>query len=89
MSYWNYRVIKQRNKIHKMGNGASLTIHDTYAIHEVYYNDEGTISASTQNPPAVEGDSMEEVRTILKNMSKALEKPVLIFDRGRSILVEE
>ena len=70
MSHWNHRIIKL-----KAQDGAELV--DNYAVHEVYYNDDGTIYAYTNNPVRAYGDTLEELRETLNHMLKSLDAPVL------------
>lgn len=48
MSYWNYRLVKY---YHKAAG---------YAIHEVYYDDDGKPTGMTVNPCSFVGDTPEE-----------------------------
>ncbi len=61
---WNYRVI------------ANEEINPYYTIHEVYYYDGQPITL-TENRIAAFGESVEELRSDMQLMIKALDKPVL------------
>lgn len=63
---WNYRVIKTED-----GDSAY------YAIHEVYYNDDGQIFASTVDPAYPGGSTVEELRGDLENYLLALDAPII------------
>jgi len=67
MAYWNHRVIKRR-----VGNSES------FGIHEVFYNDDGSINGCTIDPVAVDCDTPEDLRDTLVMMLRCLDKPVLI-----------
>ena len=54
---WNYRIIKREVE------GQS----DQYGLFEVFYNDEGEISAHSEDPELV-GESPEELLTTLRLM---------------------
>lgn len=78
MSTWNYRVMAIPHP-KKGWDEVSLTIND------VYYNDEGEpdsygelMEAPTYRHGEVAGgDTIEEVRGDLDNMTKACDKPIL------------
>jgi len=53
---WNYRVMKKRNE-----DGAS-----TYGVHEVYYNDDGSIRGYTENSVTPNSESAEDLAKTMK-----------------------
>lgn len=62
---WNYRVIE----------------HDRFfAIHEVYYNDKGNITAISEDPIAPAGKSLKELKGSLKYYLQAMNRPILKKD---------
>lgn len=64
---WNYRVVKR-----------DFDDEMTYAIHEVYYDDAGGISAWSANAIAPQGsDFLSDLAVDLDLMREALNKPVL------------
>lgn len=67
MSHWNHRVIK---KVTEIGT--------FYGIHEVFYNDDGSIYSYTENPVDVFGENIAELQQTLEWMLKCLDKPVLV-----------
>ncbi len=67
MSHWNHRVM------HKLESDGS----HSYTIHEVYYDVDGAVTGWTENGIAPYGETLEELRSDLKRMVKALSKPVL------------
>lgn len=71
MSHWNHRVIKH---VYDTPDGDQAV---WYNIHEVYYNEDGTIWAHTENPTAGHGETIEELRESLERMLKCLEFPIL------------
>lgn len=70
MSHWNHRVMKRT-----LGDGSEY-----YGIHEVFYNDDGSIYAFTKNSMDVFGESVEDLRQTLEWMLKCLEHPILDYD---------
>lgn len=68
MSHWNHRLIKRE--------------YDEcvqFGIHEVFYNDDGSIYAYTEEPISVACDTEEDVKEILEWMQNCLDKPVLVY----------
>ena len=62
---WNYRIIKTN---------------ETYAVHEVYYDD-GRPSSWTENAILGPGyESVEEIKQDLEYMKRALDAPVLMLE---------
>ena len=66
---WNYRVIR---RTHERGP-------DTFGIHEVYYDNEDKPNACTVDPVSPYGETLEELKSDLDRMWKALEKPALDY----------
>jgi hypothetical protein len=66
---WDYRVIKQE---HPTGT--------TYAIYEVYYDDEGNILYISKDPENPQGETLTELKNDLKYMRQALKRPILDMD---------
>lgn len=68
MPYWNLRVIEQPEG-------------DTnpFSVHEVYYNDDGSIYAYGERPAALSGESIEELRKYCQKILDCLEKPPLVM----------
>lgn len=69
MITWNYRVI------HKIENGEH-----TYAIHEVYYNENGEPWNVTVNSTAPLGETLQELLDDLEHYIDAINRPILEFD---------
>jgi len=62
---WNYRVIE----------------HDRFfAIHEVYYNDKGDITAISEDPMHPQGETLKELKNDMKYFLQAFNRPVLKKD---------
>lgn len=82
MSCWNYRVVR---KVHS--DGTSML-----GLHEAYYDDNGKVWGITNDPqePVVEekigcapdlpGETVEDLKQVLKWMLEACEKPILDAD---------
>lgn len=68
MAYWNYRVIVDDINIFGEKN---------YQIKEVYYNDDNTINAISQNGISPYGNTKEELENDINLMLKALNLPIL------------
>lgn len=72
-SHWNYRVVR---KTYKIGDEF---VH-RYGIHEVYYRD-GKPAMCTVDAMDPHGETIEGLKQDLERFQKALEKPVLDFDK--------
>ena len=68
MGTWNYRVIK-----HQPEKGHVVL----YAVHEVYYNDDGSTNGHTENAIWPVGETIEELRSDINRMLLALDRPVI------------
>lgn len=67
---WNYRVVRKNGEL---------------GIHEAYYDENGRIWAITEravSPFVYEGacETVENLRTVLRRMVGAIDKPVLDYD---------
>lgn len=71
MTHWNYRVV------HTLKPDGTPTVEhtDTYAVHEVYYEDGHICAWSDAAQPY--GESPDQLRDDLMAMLKALDAPVL------------
>lgn len=68
MTTWNYRIMVRIDK---------QTGEKIYAIHEVYYDQEGNPESCTENPVSPMGETADELRDDLIHYNQALAKPVL------------
>lgn len=62
---WNYRVIKDK---------------ENYTIHEVYYNEDGSIWAYGYNQAVLTENNPEELKKSLESMLDSFQKEILIKD---------
>ena len=69
MSHWNYRVVRRER------SGVAW-----FAIHEVYYGDDGQPALCSQEPTAPGGENVVELLRDVELMHLALDKPVLEYD---------
>ena len=67
MHHWEYRVIKSN---YGCGN-------HWFAIHEVYYSQTGLIKMWSENPVRLQGDTKEEITSLIEQVSKAWDAPIL------------
>lgn len=72
---WNHRVMRMTSE----GDG------DSFGIHEVYYNADGTVENWTERAIAVYGEDVEDLRWALDRMIACLEKPILDYETGKEI----
>lgn len=71
MRHWNYRMTRETGD-------DPLRYH--YAIREVYYNDDGTVSAWTAEPAVFSSSTLEDVAWALRKAQEALDKDVVDLD---------
>ena len=76
MMTWNHRVVKYetRNLFGDPDVG--------YAIHEVFYNNDGEIRGMTADAVRPWGDTKEELREELLRMLAALDRPDVDLDEN-------
>lgn len=66
---WNYRVISFQDE-----NSEDRFV----GIHEVFYNEDETIKAVSEEPRPVCGNNIDELRDILQKMMECLKKEILV-----------
>jgi hypothetical protein len=64
---WDYRVAKRKNR---HGN-------DVYVIHEVYFNEDRSISNISYEPHLLTGIDIEDLKGTLEYMIEAFEHPLV------------
>jgi hypothetical protein len=67
MSDWNYRIVHKK----------PLNGEDLFAIHEVFYSEDGEIENYTARPTYPIGETLEELTEEMEFYLKALQSPVL------------
>ena len=60
--HWNYRVIEQEGQL---------------AIHEVFYNKDGTVAGITETPVFPRGETIEDLAADISRYQEALSLSVL------------
>lgn len=68
MTTWNYRAVKTEH-----------TDGPTFCIHEVYYNDDGDITAWSVDPISPMGETASELASDIRDMLKAFAHPTLVI----------
>ena len=71
---WNYRVIRKTYIL------PDDTERESYAIHEVYYDNLSNAKAVSANALAPLGRTIDELKADLEMYMLALDKPVLDYD---------
>jgi hypothetical protein len=66
---WNYRVV------HRVINAK-----DIYAVHEVYYDEDGLPEMVTEEPVNAQGETYEELVHDVVHYIAALAYPILEYD---------
>ena len=64
MSKWDYRIVQRG---------------DEFAVHEVFYNDDGSIEGMTADPVCPGARTVEELHDEFERYRAAFEKPVLSY----------
>jgi hypothetical protein len=81
MSYWNYRILKLEDPD---GN------ENIYQVHEVYYDDDGTINYWSSDPVSPSGTTTQELREDIQYQLNAFRKPILKEKKnGGSLIPDE
>jgi hypothetical protein len=76
--YWNHRVMRQVWQ-------ATGETGAQYAIHEVFYEVDGTVRNWTHYPVDAHGEDLDDLREYLELMGMALEHPVLDYETGAEV----
>lgn len=66
---WNYRVLKRETKEGEF-----------FAVHEVFYDDEGNPKKCTVEPVFPQGTSENDLERRIELYREALEKPILNYE---------
>jgi hypothetical protein len=70
MGWWNYRVLR---RVYGEGKDAE----ESFGIHEVYYDKDGSAEMCSVDPIDAHGSTPEELKADLENQLKAFNQPVL------------
>ena len=85
--YWNYRVIKSNVPVQDEDK-----VYEVYALHEVYYDNDGYPGSWTLNPITLDNyDDSEDMKDSITLMMDAFKKPVLLLTEdteGNECLIE-
>ena len=76
MGHWNYRIIRKEN----VGQMLDPDERYSFGIHEVYYNDDGSISSCTVDSMDAYGTTVDELKECFDMMKRAFDAPVLDYD---------
>ena len=71
---WNYRLMRHANGEYTR-----------YVIHEVYYNDDGSVRVWTEDGVAAVSDTPDEIHEVLAMMAEHLSDGVLDYETGKPI----
>jgi len=77
---WNHRIIRHIEKITHMDDSIY------YAIHEVYYGEDGKIKGWTEEPIRIMEESLEDLKATLQRLSESFNNPVLDEETREPIL---
>lgn len=76
---WNYRVGYKKLKV-DIDLSNDVYEEDCFGICEVYYNDKGEITFTSENFQEPYGETLEELKTSFNMMQEAFNKPVIDLD---------
>ena len=82
---WNYRAAKKRLTVDILKDEVTGEVVDSYSenqfgICEVYYNDKGDITFTSENFIEPYGETLEELKTTFNMMKEAFDKEVIDLD---------
>ena len=78
--WWNYRLIEKENR---WTNKSGKEYFEKYfEIHEVYYDGNGEIWSWSENPMEIYLENFGEINPLVKQIKKAVKKPVLKLVKG-------
>ena len=81
---WSYRICTKKlvSDVCDLDTGKVLETYteDQFGICEVYYNDKGDITFTSENFIEPYGETLEELKANFDDMKKAFELPVLDLD---------
>ena len=82
---WNYRAAKKRLTVDILKDEVTGEVVDSYSenqfgICEVYYNDEGKVTSTTERFIEPYGETLEELKANFNMMKEAFDKPVIDLD---------
>ena len=84
MMSWSYRICTKKlvSDVCDMDTGKVLETYteDQFGICEVYYNDKGDITFTSENFIEPYGETLEDLKANFEDMQKAFELPVLDLD---------
>ena len=81
---FNYRVCRKKlvSDVCDLDTGEVLETYkeDQFGICEVYYNDKGEITFTSENFIEPYGETLEDLKTSFNMMKEAFDKPVIDLD---------
>ena len=82
---WNYRAAKKRLTVDILKDEVTGEVVDSYSedqfgICEVYYNDKGDITFTSENFIEPYGETLEDLKTNFNLMKEAFDKEVIDLD---------
>jgi len=82
VTHWNHRILRQETTL-------GTETFATYALHEVYYDDDGKPGSWTEQPVAIVGDDFKSAAETYLRMSNAFMKPVLAVVDDKLVETDE
>lgn len=80
---WNHRIIRHIEPRTHMDDSIY------YAIHEVYYDEDGKVNGWTEEPIRIMEESLEDLKVTLQRLTESFDNPVIDYDTGQDIINQE
>jgi hypothetical protein len=77
---WNHRIIRHIEKTTNMDDSIY------YAIHEVYYDENGKVQGWTEEPIRILAESLEDLKVTAERLVECFDNPVLDEETKEAIL---
>ena len=76
---WNHRVVRRFYPNTHMDDSI------LYEIYEVYYNQDGTINAITEEPIRIREETVDDLRKTVERLTKCLNSPIIDYETLQEI----
>jgi hypothetical protein len=77
---WNHRIIRHIEKTAHMDDSIY------YAIHEVYYDENGKVKGWTEEPIRILAESLEHLKVTAERLVECFDNPVLDEETKEALL---
>lgn len=77
---WNHRIIRHIKPRTHMDDAIY------YAIHEVYYDENGKVNGWTEDPIEIMEESLDDLKITIQRLEKCLNSPAIDYETGEDII---